>query len=37
MFPEFAGIIYRNCYSEKELYTDILRRLTDAVRKKSPE
>jgi hypothetical protein len=33
-FPEFAGIIYRTAAVSKEMYTDILRRLSDAVRRK---
>ena len=35
-FPEFAGIIYRNCCCELEMCVDILRRLRDMVRRKRP-
>jgi hypothetical protein len=36
-FPEIAGIIYRNCFSEKEICTDVVLHLTDAARRKRPE
>jgi len=34
---EFAGIIYRNCSCDLEMYINILRRLRDAVRSKRPK
>ena len=37
MLPEFAGIIYRTCTMNKETYIDILRRLSEAVRRKRPQ
>jgi hypothetical protein len=37
MFPEFARIIYRNCYMNKDMCIDVLRRLRGAIRKKRPE
>jgi len=36
-FPEFAGIIYRNCCCELEMCVDILRCLRDMVRRKRPQ
>ena len=36
-FSHFAGIMNRNCYYDKEMCMDILRRLRDAVRRKRPE
>jgi hypothetical protein len=34
LFPEFPEIIYGNCCCEEEMYIDILRRLSEAVRRK---
>jgi len=36
-YPHFAGISYRNCCVREEMYTDVVRCLKDAVRRKRPE